>query len=261
MRSLWTQAAKAERPGCAATGIKRWLKLGAMATFLTALPGCQNMTAGMPAAQVRIIDTSADAPELDIYEGGSVLAYNLGFGTVSSYVSIPPGGTAVSAHQAGMKSQLTTLRGSFAASGHYTVLLSSVTGALSETVLADQSIPAPAGLASVRVLEQSRRGAGGVDVYLVRSGSTLAGVQPIAANAAPGGGGEYVNVPAGSYRVVVLAAGTVPSGSAVPIYSGATVEFGSGSARTLILLDGQESEERRMQMITAEDYDPGAVAE
>jgi hypothetical protein len=211
----------------------------------------------MPGAQVRIIDTSADAPDLDIYQSGSALAYNLGFGMVSSYVSIPPGVSTVSAHAAGTKQPLTSIHGSFAASGHYTVLLSGgPTGAVSETVLADQSVAAPAGLASVRVIEQARRGAGDVDVYLVRAGSTLPESRPVMTNMGFGETGDYLNVPAGAYRVVLAAAGTT-----VPIYSGATMVFGSGSARTLIVLDSQRIDGHKVQVMTAEDFDPASVVE
>jgi hypothetical protein len=233
------------------------VKIAAMAVLLVALAGCQNISAGLPAAQVRIIDTSAEAPQLDIYEGDAALAYNLGFGTVSSYVSIAPGVSTVSAHAAGTKETLSSFHGGFAASGRYTILLSSgPTGTVSETVLADQSVAAPAGLASIRVIGQARRGAGSVDIYLVRTGMALAETRPLMTNVSFGESGEYVNVPAGAYRIVV-----VPAGSTVPTYSGATVRYVSGSARTLILLDSQRIDGQRVQVVTAEDFDPTSVAE
>jgi hypothetical protein len=228
-----------------------------VAALLAGLTGCQNLAAGMPAAQVRIVDTSVDAPELDIYHGGSALAYNLGFGTVSSYVSVVPGASVVSAHAAGTKLPLSSVQGSFAASGHYTVLISGgPTGTVSETLLADQGVAASAGLASVRVFAQARRAAGDVDVYLVRSGSTVGESRPVMTNVSYGENGEYMNVPAGAYRVVLMAAG-----SSVPVYSGATVAYTSGSARTLIVLDSQRIDGQKVQVVTAEDFDPSAVVE
>ena len=44
--------------------------------------------------------TSPDAPGLDIYQNGSAMAYNLGFGTVTSYVSIPAGVSTITADTA-----------------------------------------------------------------------------------------------------------------------------------------------------------------
>jgi len=233
------------------------VKIAAAAVPLIGLAGCQNLSAGLPAAQVRIIDTSAEAPELDIYQGDAALAYNLGFGTVSSYVSIAPGVSTVSAHAAGTKEPLSSFHGGFAASGRYTVLLSSgPTGTVSETVLADQSVAAPAGLASIRVIGQARRGAGNVDIYLVRAGTTLAETRPLMTNVSFGENSDYLSVPAGAYRIVV-----VPAGSTVPVYSGATLRYVSGSARTLILLDSQRIDGQRVQVVMAEDFDPSAVVE
>jgi hypothetical protein len=252
----------AKSAGCegllrSATGMRSCLRIAMTAVLLATLTGCQNLAAGMPAAQVRIIDTSADAPELDVYQGGSALAYNLGFGTVSSYVSVTPGTSAVSAHAAGTKPPLSSVQGSFAASGHYTVLIGGgPTGAVSETLLVDQSVSAPAGLASVRVVAQARRAAGDVDVYLVRAGSTLGESRPVMTNVGFGENGDYMNVPAGAYRVILVTAGT-----AVPVYSGATVAYASGSARTLIVLDSQRIDGQKVQIVTAEDFDPAAVVE
>lgn len=211
----------------------------------------------MPAAQVRIIDTSLEAPELDVYHGASVMAYNLGFGTVSSYVSVTPGASVMSAHTAGSKRPLSSVQGSLAATGHYTVLIGgSPTGAISETLLTDQSVAAPVGLASVRVIAQARRSAGDLDVYVVRAGSTLAESRPVLTSLAFGENSDYFNVPAGAYRVIFVEAGT-----AVPVYSGPTVAYASGSARTLLVLDSQRIDGQKVQVVTAEDFDPATVLE
>jgi len=234
-------------------------RLAALALLLAALPGCQNITGAMPFSQVRIINASPDAPGLDIYQGaerqgGPALAYGLGFGTVTSYVSIPPGTATIAAVTAGSRQQLTTARGNFAAAGEYTVLIGSVDGDLTETVLMDQSVPAPAGQVSVRVLDQATRFGGGVDVYLVPSGSAIANASPILVNAVFGTNSGYVNLPAGTYTVAILPAGTVP-GVTLPIFTGAKVTYAAGAARTLVLLDQRLSTEPSFQVITAEDYD------
>ena len=257
MRSPAIESMMSERLLRCAGEAGRGLKILATGLLLVGLAGCQNLSAGMPASQVRIIDTSADAPDLDIYQGGSALAYNLGFGTVSSYVSIAPGATIVSAHAAGTKQPLSSFHGSFTASRHYTVLVSSgPTGAVSETLLADQSVAAPAGLASVRIIDQARRGAADMDIYLVRGGATLGETRPMLTHVSFGENSEYVNVPAGAYRVIV-----VPAGSTAPAYSGATASYNSGSARTLVLLDSQRMDGQRVQVVTAEDFDAEAVVE
>jgi len=232
------------------------LLAGAM---LGPLVGCQNIAGSVPVSQVRIIDASPDAPGLDIYQGGSALAYNLGFGTVTSYVGIAPGISTISADTQGSKQQLTTARGTFAASMDYTVLIGNVAADLGETILTDQSTPAPSGQISVRVLDQATRFSSGVDVYLVPSGSTIAAGSPILTNVIFGSNSGYLNVPAGTYQVIILPTGTVPVSTTVPIYTGAKVTYAPGAARTLVLLDQQVVTEPGFQVVTADDYDSPSV--
>jgi len=238
------------------------VRVAGLAGLLAALPGCQNMAGSVPVSQVRIIDASPDAPGLDIYQGGSALAYNLGFGTVTSYVAIAPGASTISAVTAGSRQQFSTARGSFAAAAQYTVLIGNVAANLGQTVLVDQSGPAPAGQISLRILDQATRFSAGVDVYLVPSGATLAMVSPILTNVNFGSNSGYVNLPAGTYSILLLPAGTVPSATTIPIYTGAKVAYAAGSARTVILLDQQVVSEPGFQIITADDYDaPSSAAQ
>jgi len=222
---------------------------------LAPLVGCQNIAGSVPVAQVRIIDASPDAPGLDIYQNGSGLAYNIGFGTVTSYVGIAPGVSTISADTKGSKQQLSSAKGTFAASTDYTVLIGDVAAELGETILTDQSTPAPSGQISVRVLDQATRFSTGVDIYLVPSGSTVAMASPILTNVVFGSNSGYLNVPAGTYQVVLLPTGTVPAAATVPIYTGAKVTYAPGAARTLVLLDQQVLTEPGFQVITADDYD------
>ena len=231
------------------------VRLGGLLLLLSALPGCQNIAGSMPISQVRIIDASPDAPGVDIYQGGTALAYNLGFGTVTSYVSIGPGNSTISADTAGSKQQLTTARETFAASTEYTVLVGNIAAELSETILTDQSGPAPSGAISVRFVDQATRFTTGVDVYFVPSGSTVATVSPILTNVVFGSNSGYMNVPIGTYTLILLPTGTVPVATTVPIYTGAKVTYVAGAARTLILLDQQVISDPGFQVITADDYD------
>ncbi len=232
------------------------VRVGGLAMILGLLSGCQNITGSVPVSQVRIINASPDAPGLDIYQAGTALAYNLGFGTVTSYVSIAPGISTISADTAGSKQQLVTARGTFAASAEYTVLVGNVAADLSETILTDQSVPAPTGQISIRFLDQATRFSVGVDVYFVPTGSTIATTSPILTNVMFGTNSGYINVPIGTYTVALLPSGTVPVATTVPIYTGAKVVYAAGVARTLILLDQQVLTNPGFQVITADDFDP-----
>ena len=69
---------------------RRSAALALLGVMLT-LTGCQAIVSSAPEAHVRIIHATPDTPGLDIYQGPNVLAYNLGFGTVTSYIPLSPG--------------------------------------------------------------------------------------------------------------------------------------------------------------------------
>ena len=103
-------------------------RMTALAVLATALTGCQSITGNQPYTQVRVIDASPDAPNLDIYQNSTVSLYNVGFGTVSSYIAMPPGATVHAAYTANTQQQLVQVRGTFFAGTQYTVLAGNVAG-------------------------------------------------------------------------------------------------------------------------------------
>ncbi|HWZ51740.1 MAG TPA: DUF4397 domain-containing protein [Granulicella sp.] len=230
--------------------------LTGLLVVLGALPGCQTLVDSSNGAEVRIIDASPDAPGIDSYQGGRAMAYNLGFGTITSYVSIAPGTSAIRAVTAGSKQELSSARGSFATAARYTVLIGNVAAGLEETVLTDQSQPAPAGKTSLRVLDQETGFAGGVDVYLVPAGATIGSVAPILTNVVFGSNSGYINVPVGTYTVVLLPTGRAATSSSAAIYNGIETSYPAGAARTLILLDEPGLAQPGFQLLVAKDYDP-----
>ncbi|SNT08139.1 protein of unknown function [Granulicella rosea] len=233
---------------------KQSARLAVLGLVLGALPGCQSIAGNAVVSQVRIIDTSPDAPGLDIYEGSGVLAYNLGFGTATSYVPITPGSYAISADVANSKQQLISARGSFNVNNEYTVLIGNYVAGLTETVLQDQSTPAPSGQVALRFLDQSPA-AGTLDLYLVSSSGTLLTSKPVLYNVAFGSNSGYVNVSAGTYTLVALPAGTVATSTTVATYLGTAVTYTGGSVRTLVLINQPLATTPGLQVITAADYD------
>jgi hypothetical protein len=225
-----------------------------LAALLGTLPGCQSLAGNPTLSQVRIIDASPDAPGLDVYQGSAVLAYNLGLGTITSYVPISPGTYAVNVDTAGTKQQLVTATGTFLNNAQYTVLVGNFAASLQELILKDQSQPAPAGDISVRIIDQSVK-TGNVDVYLVPSGSTLAGALPILSNLAFNSNSGYLNVPSATYTLVVVPTGTKVSPATATLYTGAAVTYPGGSARTLVLIDTVTTSVPGIQVVTANDYD------
>jgi hypothetical protein len=244
--------------------------LAALALLAAALSGCQGISGIQSFTQVRVIDASPDAPALDIHQNSSVGLYNIGFGTVSSYMPVAPGPYTHSAYTAGTQQRLAAVRGTFSTGNQYTVLAGNIAASLQMSVLKDQSTPAPSGQVALRFLDQTTR-AGAVDVYLLPAGSSFAGLLPLATAATFGSNTGYINAPSGTYSIVAFPAGTIPLTPATPAFTGAQANYPAGSARTIILIDQppaqqaaqpstaqQPSTAPTLQLITAYDYDTPA---
>ncbi len=239
----------------------------ALAFLAAGLAGCQGVTGIQPVAQVRVIAASPDAPALDIYQNSQSQSapaglYNLGFGTISSYIPIVSGTYAHTAYTAGTQQQLAAIRGAFAPGNQYTVLAGNIAANLQMAVLHDQSFPAPPGQTALRFLGQATR-SGPVDLYLLPPGFSLSGVSPIAAGVTFGSNTGYINAPAGTYSIVAYPAGAAP-GATPPVFTGSQVAYPATSVRTILLIDQQrldlqpEATHSGLQIITANDYDPAA---
>ena len=236
----------------------RTARLAALAVIVAGLAGCQGIAGIQPVSQVRVIDASPDAPALDIHQNSAVGLYNIGFGTVTSYIPIAAGAYTHAAYTTGTQQQLAAVRGIFAGGGQYTVLTGNIAANLQMTVLKDQSFAAPTGQVALRFLNQSTR-PGAVDLYLLSPDSVLTGVSPIVSAAGFGSNTGYINAPSGTYSIVAYPSGTNPSSAALPAYTGSQVSYPSGSAHTIILIDQRPVEQPAampsLQVITAQDYD------
>lgn len=248
-------------------GLHLATRITALAILAAGLAGCQGVTGIQPAAQVRVIAASPDAPALDIYQNSPSQAaasglYNIGFGTVTSYIPIASGTYSPAAYNAGTLQQLAQVRGAFAAGNQYTVLAGNISANLQMAILRDQSTPAPAGQIALRFLGQAIR-SGPVDLYLLPPGFSLSGVFPIAAGVGFGSNMGYINAPAGTYSIVAYPAGVAP-GSTPPAFTGTQIAYPATSVRTILLIDQQrpdpqpEATHSGLQIITANDYDPSA---
>lgn len=218
---------------------------------IAALTGCQAISSA-PQSQLRIIAASADTPGFDLYRGPAAVAFNLDFGTVTSYIPLTPGIDTISAETAGTRQVLSSSKATLAASNQYTVLIGNCASSLQQLILVDQSQPAPQGQIALRFIDQATR-VGPVDIYLVPAGQRLTAVTPLVTGVLFGANTGYLNIPTGTYTVVMVPTGTAPVSTAA-IYTGPQVSYSSGSARTIILMDQQPIAVSGLQVITAEDY-------
>jgi len=224
------------------------------------LSGCQGIT--MSSAQLRIIDASPDAGVIDSYQNSSALAYNLGFGTVTSYIPMSPGVYNLVTEKAGTRQTLVANSETLAPNRQYTEIIGAGLANLQQTFLADQSTPAASGRIAIRVLNQTTR-SGAVDVYLVPQASSLgkgSSLSPLAVNLGFGANSGYMDVPEGTYAIDVVPTGTALA-STTTLLSGAQIAYTSGAVRTVILIDQQTSGTQHIslnpgvQAIVADDTD------
>ena len=236
-------------------------RLAILAAALGLLSGCQgigSLSLSQSGSQVRIIDVSSASPALDIYQGHDALAYNLGFGTITSYVPVAPGTYSLAANSTGTAQTVSAAKGTFLPASQYTVLIGDTAAGPQPLTLKDQNQPAPRGQIALRLIDQAER-VSPVDLYLVPPGQTFADARPIAANIVFGANTGYLNVPTGTYTLIMLPAGTIPTETTIPAYTGTQVVYADGSARTIILIDQLQVSGYRLQAITAADYDPPAT--
>ena len=224
-----------------------------LAAAMPWLSGCQAVQPTQTSTQVRVIDASPDAPGLDVYAGTGALAYNLGFGTVTSYVGLTPGTVTITADTAGSTQVLTSAKATLVTASQYTILVGNLSADLQALVLKDQAQAAPSGQIALRLLDEATRVAA-MDVYLVPSGAKLTAVTPVLTNVSFPSNSGYVNVPSGTYTLVLVPTGTVPTSTTVATYTGTQVVYPGGSATTVILIDQQLVTTPGLQVISVPDY-------
>ena len=232
-------------------------KIVGLGLVLLALPGCQSVTGSTTLSQVRVINASPDAGggAIDVYQGSAPLAYNIGFGSNTSYVPLVPGGYSIIVDTPHTRQPLATASGTFLANQQYTVLVGNYAATLEELILEDQSQPAPSGDVSIRFIDQSVR-AGVLDIYLVPTGSTLATTRPVQSGLAFNTNTGYMNLPTGTYTLVAVPAGTVPTATTVPLYSGPAVSYAGGGAETLVLIDTTVTTVPGIRVVSLTDFQP-----
>ena len=232
--------------------------IAAVALAVAALSGCQSID--MSSAQLRVIDASPDAGVIDSYQNSSALAYNLGFGTMTSYVPMSPGTYTLAADKAGTRQALVANTEALVAGKQYTEIVGGSLANMQQNVLLDQTTPAPTGEVAVRLVNEATR-SGAVDIYLVPASGRLLNTSPIAVSLGFGANSGYIDIPEGTYAIDVVASGTVLTASTATLLSGVQDSYTSGSVRTIVLIDQKtmgtqhEAAPLGVQSIVADDVD------
>jgi hypothetical protein len=203
------------------------------------LAGCQSISGFSATSLVRTIDASYNAPAVNVYVEGTLLANNVGQGSITSYGRFAPSRNAtIKVTATSSTTTLTSSNASLVANQSQSVLITDINADYQVTVLEDQSTPAPSGHSEFRVLNQAPS-TGAVDVYFLSgtSATVYATAKPVITGLAVGATSGYVTIPSSTLYMVIAPAGTTLSATATTIYSSAALPLTGGEVRTVLIVD------------------------
>jgi len=220
------------------------------------LSGCQTVSGSSAVSQLRIIDASYNAPSLNFYVEGTVLAGNLGQGSITMYAPLKPTNDAVVKVTATTNTTaLATSNTSLLAGTSQSALISDLSANFQVTVLKDQATPAPSGHSEFRMLNQAPK-TGPVDVYFLAgtSNTVFATASPVIIGLAVGATSGYVTIPSSTLYMVIAPTGTTLMDNVTTIYTSAALPLVGGEVRTVLIVDPLLVTEP-VQVYVADDVD------
>lgn len=220
------------------------------------LAGCQTVSGSSAVSLARVIDASYNAPAINVYVEGILLAANIGQGSITTYGGFTPTKNAVvKVTPASSTNALVQSNASLVANKSQSVLITDINAEYQVVVLEDQSTPAPSGHSEFRLLNQAPS-TGAVDVYFLSgtSAAVYATAKPVITSLAVGATSGYVTIPSSTLYMVIAPAGTVLSTTATTIYTSAPFGLVGGEVRTVLIVDPQLVTEP-VQVYVANDVD------
>jgi hypothetical protein len=220
------------------------------------LAGCQTVTGFSSVSLVRVIDASYNAPAINVYVAGELIASNIGQGNITTYGGFAPARDAIVKVTAATSSKaLVTSNGTLVANQSQSLLVTDINAQFQVVVLKDQSTPAPSGHSDFRLLNQAPS-TGPVDVYFLvgTSNTVYATAKPVIIGLPVGATSGYVSIPSSTLYMVIAPTGTVLSTDATTIYTSAALPLVGGEVRTVLIVDPQLVTEP-VQVYIADDVD------
>jgi hypothetical protein len=205
------------------------------------LSGCQTVSGGKSVSELRIIDASYNAPALNVYVGGTLLASNLGQGSITAYADLPAvNEAAVKVTATSSTTALASTSTSLLGGTSQSILISDINAVYQVTVLEDQAVSAPSGHSDFRLLNEAPS-TGAVDVYFLAGTSTTvyATAKPVITGLPVGATSGYVSIPSSTLYMVIAPTGTKLSTTATTIYTSAALPLTGGEVRTVLIVDPQ----------------------
>ncbi len=199
--------------------------------------GCENVASYTQPSLVRVIDASYIAPAVNVEVEGTLLAANIGQGTITPYGTLPASNdAAVNVTAATGGATLVSTSGTLLAGHQHSVFLTDNGVAPSSyevTILEDQQVAAAAGHSAFRFLNQAPK-TGAVDVYMVPTGTTLADTIPLVTALPVGSIAGYISFASQTVTMVIT-----PAGVLTPKYTSQSIALTGGEVRTVLIVDTQ----------------------
>ena len=206
----------------------RW-KLAPLAIGLSVLglifttTGC-----GSSSTHARLMNAMSGISSVDMVVDNKSSVTGVTYGAASAYLTVNSGSHNLIVESSGSTSSLINQTASFP-SGDSTVLATD-SGAV---VLTDNNGALSSGNIKMRVINASPT-LGTADVYVVASGTSIAGLSPTFSNLAYQAASGYQSLAAGSYQVIFT-----PPGQQFAEITSSAQSFASGQIRTAVALDAQ----------------------
>jgi hypothetical protein len=215
------------------------------------ISACENVASYTQPSLVRVIDASYIAPAVNVKVEGTLLAANIGQGTITPYGTLPASNSAaidVTAATGG--ATLVDTDGTLLAGHQHSVFLTDNGAAPTSyevTVLEDQQVPAAGGHSAFRFLNQAPK-TGAVDVYMIPSGTTMANTIPLVADLPVGATAGYVSFTSQTVTMVIT-----PTGQITPKYTSTPLALTGGEVRTVLIVDTQLTSNPPVEIFMAND--------
>jgi hypothetical protein len=217
------------------------------------LSACENVATYTQPSLVRVIDASYIAPAVNVTVEGTILAGNIGQGSITPYGTLTASTNAlikVTAATGG--TALVTTNGTLLAGHQHSIFLTDNGAAPTSyevTILEDQQVPAAGGHSAFRFLNQAPK-TGAIDVYMIPSGTTIANTVPIVTALPVGATAGYISFNSQTVTMVI-----VPTGLLTPKYTSAVMALTGGEVRTILMVDTQLTSNPPVQVFMANDVD------
>jgi hypothetical protein len=227
------------------------LAAGSALAVAISFTACENVASYTQPSLVRVIDASYIAPAVNVEVEGTLLAANIGQGTITPYGTLPASNdAAIDVTAATGGATLVSTSGTLLAGHQHSVFLTDNGAAPTSyqvTILEDQQVAAAQGHSAFRFLNQAPK-TGPVDVYMVPAGTTLANTIPLVTALPVGATAGYISFTSQTVTMVIT-----PTGVLTPKYTSQTIALTGGEVRTVLIVDTQLTSNPPVTVFMASD--------